>query len=315
MREIRRPSGREGEVAMGARSQHRGTQARRGWHATCAVAVTAAVALAGCGRSNANPGSKKLSATREFGFTDEEFTAHVEKAQAAIATCMKRAGFEYVPVDVATIEEAQKHVRTEPGYTRLSYKQKWGYGVTTKFDHAVRDVEMGPQNLRIFNALSPADQTAYLHTLYGEKPRETFTFAFDEEDFSRSEGCVREAAEATFTKVQVRGDYVNPKDVLFEKNPKVIAATKKWTQCMHQHGYDDYEDQDEAIDEFAKRFDALTKGDDPTTLTGDRLTALQEMQQEEIKFSLADVDCEMKYTDEPFRKAEIEIWGHPVSTP
>ena len=43
---------------------------------------------------------------------------HIERTQALIAKCMADAGFEYVPVDVKTIEAAQARVRQDPRYTR-----------------------------------------------------------------------------------------------------------------------------------------------------------------------------------------------------
>ena len=55
--------------------------------------------------------------TKEFGLTEEEFTAHVEESQALIAECMAAAGFEYIPVDVKTIEAAQARDAHRPGYS------------------------------------------------------------------------------------------------------------------------------------------------------------------------------------------------------
>ncbi|MDQ2708227.1 MAG: hypothetical protein M3Z25_11565 [Actinomycetota bacterium] len=54
----------------------------------------------------------------ELGLNDAEYADHTERTQSRIAACMKRAGFEYVPVDVATIEQVQVSVRKEPGLSR-----------------------------------------------------------------------------------------------------------------------------------------------------------------------------------------------------
>jgi hypothetical protein len=82
---------------------------------------------------------------------------------------------------------------------------------------------------------------------------------------------------------------------------------------MRARGYDYEDDQDEIIEEYEKRLEELVGDDDPTKLTGSRLAALHRLQQQEIKVSLADLDCQIKYTDDVFREVEIEIFGQPVS--
>ena len=250
---------------------------------------------------------------REFGLTDQEFASHVEAVQAAIAQCMAEAGFEYVPADVETIELAQSAVRTEPGMDREEYKKQWGYGISTRFDNRVKEIELGSQNLAIFESLPEADQDAYERTLYGEDPDATFAFAFDEEDFSGTGGCTREAVEQVFTTEQLKETYTNPKDILVEADPRVVEADANWVACMQDAGYDGYLDQDDIIDEFEERFDALTEGEDPTTLTGAQAEELKQMQAEEIAISLVDLECQLKYLDSVIREVEIELFGHPVS--
>jgi hypothetical protein len=82
---------------------------------------------------------------------------------------------------------------------------------------------------------------------------------------------------------------------------------------MRARGYDYEEDQDEIIEEYGERLDELLEGDDPTTLTGERAAELKKLQAEEIKVSLADVECQIKHTDEIYRQVEIEVFGQPVS--
>jgi hypothetical protein len=259
------------------------------------------------------PTPTTLPGIKEFGLTEEQFAAHVEKTQALVAKCMTDAGFEYVPVDVATIEAAQKRVRTEPGYTRRTYKEKWGLAVTTRFDNPVRTVGLGPHNIRIFQSLSKADQAAYNRTLFGENPDRDFAWTLDEEDFSETGGCTRKAVTAVFTPEQVQGNYVNPKDVLVDNDPRIAKAREDWSACMEERGYEYEEDQDEIIEEYSERLDELLDGDDPTTLTGERAAALKKLQAEEIKVSLADLECQIEHTDDIYRQVEIEVFGQPVS--
>ncbi len=280
--------------------------------------VTAAVmvlAVSACGRgATTDAKAKALPGIKEFGLTEEQFAEHIEKSQALIAACMTEAGFQYIPVDVRTVEAAQERVREDPELTHTEYKQKYGYGVTTRFDSPVRDTGLGP-NLQIWQGLPEPDKAAYSHTLWGDDPRADFVFAMDEEDFSRTGGCTRKAVAQVFTAEQLTGAYVNPKDELVDSDPRIIKALKAWSKCMHEKGFEYEEDQDEIISEYQDRLDKLLDGDDPATLTGPVAEALRNLQEQEIAVSLADYECEIKHTDDVYKKVEIEVFGQPVSHP
>ena len=287
----------------------------RGRHVVALLGTALVLAASACSSSSGEGATKEgrpLPGIKEFGLNEEQYLQHIDKTQKSIAECMADAGFEYIPVDVKTIEAAQARVRTDPGYTRRSYKEKWGLGVTTRFDSPVRDTGLGP-NLKIWRSLPKADQEAYSRTLWGDNPNYDFVFAFDEEDFSQTGGCTREAVSKVFAADQLKGTYVNPKDVLVENDPRIIEAQDKWTQCMRDKGYDYEDDQDAIIEDYEQRLEDMLDGDDPRTLTGQRLDELHKLQQEEIKVSLADLDCQIRYTDKVFREVEIEVFGQPVS--
>ena len=299
-------------------SQRRGR--RPGWMRQLAklLVAVAAAALVGsaCGGGSTEEGKQsgeaQLPGIKEFGLTEEEFAEHVEETQALIEECMAAAGFEYIPVDVKTVEAAQARVRTEPGYTRRTYKEKWGLAVTTRFDNPVKETGLGP-NMQIYNGLSEAEKVAYDRTLFGENPDADFVFTLDEEDFSETGGCTRKAVAQVFTPVQLEGAYVNPKDVLVDSDPRIVEAHKRWSECMQEAGYEYEYDQDEIIEEYQERLEELTEGDDPRTLTGARAQALRKLQAEEIAVSLVDLECQIKHTDDVYRVVEIEVFGQPVS--
>ena len=272
--------------------------------------VALSVVIMACGGGSGS--GQKLPGVREFGLTDEEFVTRVEKVQQLIAVCMDRAGFEYVPVDVATIEKAQSSVRQEPGLTRRQYKERWGLSVTTRFDDPVRAVGLGP-NAPIIERLPEAERVAYELTLFGENPDSDFAFALDEEDFSSTGGCTREAVSQVFTPEQLEGTYVNPKDVLVAEDPRIKEAERNWTQCMHDRGYNYQADQDAIIEDYEQRLAALLQGDDPESLTGSRLEQLRALQAQEIQVTLADLDCQERFTDEIYRQVEEEVFGRRVS--
>jgi hypothetical protein len=274
--------------------------------------MLAVTASGGCGTAPAGQRAT-LPGLKEFGLTEEDFARHVEKAQAEIASCMTAAGFEYVPVDVKTVELAQKYVRTDPAVSRRDYHARWGYGETTRFDEPSRTVGLGAQNLKIFKGLPPAGQEAYNRTLYGANRNADFAFTLDEEDFSSTGGCTRQGIAAAFTPQQVDGTFANPRDTLIQGDKRVAAAREKWSQCMRGHGYNYKDDQDEIIAEYGERLATLVGDEDAATLTGERATALKKLQAEEVAVSLADLDCEIKHTDAVTRTVEIEVYGQPVS--
>jgi hypothetical protein len=264
-------------------------------------------------RGSASPTATPVTGWREFGLTDEQFNEYVEKVQTLLAGCMTEAGFEYVPVDVKTIELAQARVRVDPGVPRVEYKKKYGWGVTTRFDNPVKDTELGEQNLRIFENLSETNQVAYERTLYGEDSEATFAFTFDEEDFSSTGGCTRKAVEQVFSTEQISPNYSNPKDVLVETDPRIVKAEQEWVRCMEAAGYDGYTDQDELIEEFEERLDALLGELDPEDLSAAKERELKKLQAEEIKAAVADVECQIKHTDAVYDQVELEVFGRPVS--
>jgi hypothetical protein len=279
--------------------------------------VLTVAAAGGCGGGSPSgaEGTRRagLPGIKEFGLTEEQFAEKVERTQSHMAKCMADAGFEYVPVNVKTIELAQKYVRYDPQSTRHDYHAKWGYGETTRFDEPSRTVGLGPQNLRLYQGLPAGEQEAYDRTLFGPDRHADFVFTLDEEDFSTTGGCTRQAVAAVFRPDQVDGTFLNPKDVLIDGDPRVVAAREKWSRCMKAAGYNYREDQDEIIAEYGERLDKLLGDADPATLTGERAAALRALQAAEVTVSLADLDCEIKHTDAVYRTVEIEVYGQPVS--
>jgi len=283
-----------------------------------ALLIVALLALvgAGCGGGSGSSSagdrssSKKLPGFKQLGLNDREFAAKVEATESEVARCMSAAGFDYVPVPVQTVELATQAVRAEPGLSRREYKVRWGFGATTRFDNRLKEIALGP-NRATLQGLPEADRDAYERTLYGEDPDATFAFTLDEEDFQPTGGCTRQAVDKVFTKEQVSGNYVNPKDALIDDDPRIVAANERYAECMKDAGYD-YDDQDVIIEEFEERVDKLVGEQDPSSLPGPQAAKLKALQQEEIKVSLVDLQCQIKHTDKVYEEVEIEILGEKV---
>lgn len=252
-----------------------------------------------------------LPGTQAFGLTEAEFTEYVEEVESLIADCMAEAGFEYVPVDVTAVLEVGIWMRADPNLSREEFKSQWGYGISTRTDNPPREIGLGRQNIQIYESLSESEKIAYDRTLFGDDTDATFALTLDDEDFSGLGGCTEEAVSSVFPEEMMSSSFINPKDVLIESDPRVIAADEEWMECMSEEGYE-YEDQDEIIEEYEERYDALTDGEDPEDLSGADLQALEELQAEEIAVALRDLECQGPL-DEVIREVEIEIYGEPVS--
>ena len=97
--------------------------------------------------------------------------------------------------------------------------------MTTRFDDPVRDIGLGPENLKIIASLPEASRVAYNRTLFGRNTHANFVFALDEEDFSEAGGCTRKAVAKVFTPDQVKGTFLNPKDVLVDSDKRFVSPT------------------------------------------------------------------------------------------
>lgn len=248
--------------------------------------------------------------TAEFGMTEAALGGAIDRVEAAIATCMGAAGFEYVAADVATVRAAMAAVGAAPGLTDAAYVAQFGYGISTQFDNPAADIGLGVRNQDIIASLPPSEQSAYRFTLLGEHPGATFAVSLDDEDFSLVGGCTGTAVSQVFDTAQLEATYVNPKDVLVEQDARVIAATQAWSDCMRGKGFT-YSSQADGEDDISARLAALLGGDAPQALDPSRQTALTQLQGEELAVAKADVDCAADTLDPVVAQVEFEVFGEP----
>lgn len=248
--------------------------------------------------------------SEEFGLTNAELNSRIEAAEAKIATCMRNAGFDYVPVDAVTIRRAMDADKSKPGVTEEEYVEQYGFGITTVFEDPVASLGRGEQNIAVQAALAPGDQVAYDRALLGEPGSVGLARALEDEDLSGTGGCTRKAVKSLFAKDELNGSYVNPGDVLLEQDPRMIAAIEAWSSCMKDKGFD-YGHPDDVTDELTERRDALLGGADPASLTGTAAAALAELQDEERAVAVVATACEEEEIASVQEEIESEIYGAP----
>jgi hypothetical protein len=264
--------------------------------------------------SGTEEGAPKTPGSEEFGMTEEELVQKSEDVEALIAKCMREAGFEYVPVDYATVRQAMNADKTGPGLSTEEYASTYGYGISTEPELAgvltPATIGLGEQNVQIFDSLSEEDQDAYQHTLWGENTDETFAVSLEAEDFSQTGGCTRAAIEQVFNPDELSAAYYNPGDALIEQDPRVIAAIASWSDCMREAGFD-YDSPEEIEPDLEDRLDAILDGADFEELSAPAQADLTELQGEERATAVADLGCELKTIEPAVHQVETELYGAP----
>ncbi len=295
------------------------------------MALLISVLLAACGNSSqpanqpsaadttgqsANSGNNGQDGQRgdsEFGLPEAEVTKRVDAVESLIATCMTEAGFEYIPVDYATVRKAMDSNSKPSGLNADEFRTQFGYGITTQLAGADSQAVMGigEQNIRIRNGLSTADLAAYNRALYGENHSATFVVSLDDENFSQTGGCTRTAIEQVFSPEELGPGFVNYQNAegaRVEQDPRVIATNKDWATCMRDAGYS-YNNSDEIKTDLANRLDAITGGAAPDTLAADAQAALTQLQGEELAIADADHQCNVQVVDPIKTQVETELLG------
>jgi len=268
-------------------------------------------ACGGVGQPSAPPASGNTNGplgSEEFGLSFEQLVSRVEAVEASIGECMAAAGFEYIPVDFATVRSAMTSDKSAPGLSQAEFYQQYGYGITTQFDKPIVRLGRGEENLRIRESLSEADRVAYDRTLLGDDREAIFAYALEAEDFSRTGACTRKAVEAQFSPEEVAQTYFNPPDALVLEDARVIDALATFASCMQSAGYE-YAHPDEVEQDLLDRLDAVTEGADPSTLTGPALEALNTLQGYERAVVPVAVQCETTHLEPVIDMVERELLG------
>lgn len=250
-----------------------------------------------------------LPGSEEFGLTKADLVKHIEVVEQGIASCMKAAGFQYVPVDYLTVRKSMDADKRTAGVTDEEFRKQFGYGITTRTttpgvapqlssaDHAAT-LGLGRENMRIFESLSPTNQIAYNRALLGEDTTATFAVSLEAEDFSKTGGCTRAAVEQAFQEEELGAAYLNPGDALIAQDQRVIAATAKWADCLRDAGFT-YNNPEEIEPDLKTRL-AAASGD-----------ALIELQGEERALAVADFTCAEEFIEPAVHQVETELYGAP----
>jgi hypothetical protein len=277
------------------------------------------VFLSACRGSRPSTSAGPIPGKEEYGMTMKELFTAIENVETEISKCMSAAGFEYVAADYNTVRRGMISDKSLPGMTEGQFIDQYGYGISTLYTGLAPQLSelrtpaqlgLGEQNVQIFMSLSPADQVAYSHTLFGERADATFAVALETEDFSRTGGCTRSAIEKFFTPEQMNATFLNPFDALVEKDPRMVAANTEYASCLRAAGFE-YKYERDIEPDLRKKLDTITGGQPLEALSSDARSALTNLQNYERSLASAATDCERKYLDPVADQVERELYAGP----
>lgn len=266
--------------------------------------------------SQASQGQAQGSDAAEFGLTEAEVTKRVDAVEQSIATCMADAGFEYIPVDYATVRSAMDTNSKPSGMTADEFRAQYGYGIATLSAKANAQANIGlGRNAAIRDGLPPADQVAWIRQLLGENADQTFAVGLDSEDLSRTGGCTKTAVEANFSQAELGPGFINYQNgegARVDQDPRVIDAYRNWATCMRDAGYS-YDDPTSIKLDLASRLATMTGGADIGSLAADAKAAVEQLQGEELAIAAADNQCQIDNVADIKKQVEMEILGRPAA--
>jgi hypothetical protein len=263
--------------------------------------------------------------TEEFGLSPRQLVMAIEQAESSIAACMREQGFEYVAVDYRTIRRGMNADKRLPGLTESEFIHKYGYGLSTLYTgappqdtngYSPAKMGLGRKNIEIYRGLSPADRVAYNRALLGEAISQTLSVGLESENFNRTGGCTRQAVEQVFSPEQLKATYVNPKDVIIYRDPRMKAAVREYAKRMRDAGFE-YGHPDDVEADILQRLDALTDGRSirVEALPPDRAAALEKLKDFERRVAVASLALELEFFEPIEERVFTEMFGRKDQTP
>ena len=249
----------------------------------------------------------------EFGLTQKQLVQSIEKVESLISKCMQKQGFEYVPSDYKTVRRGMVTEKSVPGMSEEEFVEQFGFGISTRYTgqppqltdgYSPARVGLGARNVEIFKKLSRADQAAYNHALLGKNLDATFAMSLESENFSRCGGCTLDAIKQVFKPKELSVTYYNPKDALVNKDPRMKAALRTYSEKMRAAGFE-YNHPDEVEGDVRKRLDSILEGETVPVekLSPEKQAALKKLQEYERKVAKTN----LKLEEEVFDPVEARI--------
>jgi hypothetical protein len=233
-----------------------------------------------------------------FGLDNKSLQARQFKVEAIVATCMKKQGFDYVPLDPTALLVGQQGQTVIVGLTEDEFRTQYGFGISTTYGiqaAAGKSSASTNPNIKIRDGLSKADQAAYDKTLNGGNADGTFASAVSQGDFGMLGGCYKTATAEVFGGGDVLALLTSALDELDKRvsaDPQMVKADKQYQACIAAAGFK-FANGDEINKYFTDKLAAIV-GTTPGNTSYDK-GALAALQQEELRLAELDYSCDQKY--------------------
>lgn len=204
----------------------------------------------------------------------------------AIMTCMKDAGFDYIPLAQSSFVLTSSSVSDTQ---TLELARKNGYAIASEAETKEDDPSKIPTDY--YDALTDAQRAAYDKALFGDPLSvDTATDSPENESIGCQEKALRAVLGDTREVEQRYQTLVAQIDAVYEtvtKDSRYSELMSDWSTCMSDKGFS-YATQDEAETHFIKEVEsALTEPDSQQ----DRDSALDAVKKDEIATAIADAQC------------------------
>ena len=137
--------------------------------------------------------------------------------------------------------------------------------------------------------------------------------SLENENFSRCGGCTLEAIKQVFKPEQLTATYYNPKDAIINKDPRMKAALRQFTEKMRAAGFD-YNHPDEVQLDIEKRLDAVLGGPPVPIekLSSEQQESLKKLQGYERRAAKLAVKLQEEIFDPVEEQIEKEMYARQV---
>lgn len=300
------------------KSKERSTMLLKGSQTLNAVVLCSlfiALPLSSCGKSSNNAVTKSAAVDAPLGLDDAGLALKQNRVEELVKTCMKKAGFEYVPVDPNATKAA---LTGTGGLSDEEFLRQFGYAISTIFEKVVEISQSSNSvdpNVTYRSRLDAAGQAAFDKALTGGRIDISVSGAVSAAkagDLDGLGGCIEEGTTAVFGDANVISALakIEELDTRAEADERLVKARADWSNCMKKQGFD-YPDPNSVDGAITDKLAAIVGSDAAKVLGGDGIysplvfgptvlppydkAALVRLQTEELQTAQADLDCEQKY--------------------
>lgn len=262
---------------------------------------------------------------RIYGGSDEDVWQDQQReVEELVAECMAEQGFEYVPVDYASMSQpAVEDPEVEWG-TR-EFAEQYGYGMSTwpgmEEEPSPEEAGWEDPNQAYVEAMSETERDAYYVALHGEmsgpEPGEEEEWEYD----WTQAGCQGSSQQAIQEKYGLAGEEMTALQEEMEllwtqiqADERLTALTTQWSDCMADAGYTGLaamedaqnalmEEQNAIYDEVYGSGEAVEESE-WEKLEEEVQKRTAELTEKEIATAVADFDCR---EDIGFEKVQVEV--------